>query len=361
MNTSTPSPAGAAWAKPLDSLDRAMTAMETRIAVVAIVLEMLSMSLWVILKGLSTPPENESHGGVVIRAVIGAVVLGAGLHMAFARRSPVARRRAALTGVAVGLVVARAWAGVGVDYTSNVLNWLQQASFLTLIGGLRGAGTRLTLLLALVGGSLATARGKHIVIDVTARLAKGRTKKVFVLTTWLASAAVCLSASWGFFDHVAIENFGAPAGTTAGAKARAVARGLGEDAFIARAQLAFDLKSFPHVVFRAQPYAEWLRGPEWNAFLVEAGLVNRYGRAATDALRIPDAESRAPLVSIPGRGEPRGELINAANLVFPIGLFIMTLRFVLRALLVLSGRVAVEPDEDAHREGAVAPRITSEA
>jgi hypothetical protein len=62
-------------------------------------------------------------------------------------------------------------------------------------------------------------------------------------------------------------------------------------------------------------------------------------------LKIPDEETRAPLIVIPGRGEPRGELINAANLVFPIGLLVIAIRFLVRSLLALSGHVSVDPDE----------------
>ena len=55
------------------------------------------------------------------------------------------------------------------SYFSNALNWLQSASTLTLLGGLRGLATRFTLWLALLGASLATAQGKHINVDVVMR------------------------------------------------------------------------------------------------------------------------------------------------------------------------------------------------
>ena len=57
-----------------------------------------------------------------------------------------------------------------------------------------------------------------------------------------------------------------------------------------------------------------------------------------------------PIVVVPERGEPRGELINAANLVFPIGLLIIAIRFVLLSLLAISGHSSVDPE--AHVEGS---------
>src|SRR5204863_4042331 len=90
---------------------------------------------------------------------------------------------------------------------------------------------------------------------------------------------------------------------------------------------------------------EWLTGREWNAWLDGSGFVERYGKEPTDGLKIPDDETRAPLIVIPGRGEPRGELINGANLVFPIGLLIIAIRFIVRSLLAISGHASVDPDE----------------
>jgi hypothetical protein len=132
---------------------------------------------------------------------------------------------------------------------------------------------------------------------------------------------------------------------TPGQKIGQVFHQLDEDFFIARKQIGLDLKSTPHILFRGEVYADWLKGKEWNAWLDGSGLPERYGKEAVEALKIPDEDSRAPLIVVPGRGEPRGELINAANLVFPIGLTIIALRFLLRMLLAISGHVSVDPDE----------------
>jgi hypothetical protein len=79
--------------------------------------------------------------------------------------------------------------------------------------------------------------------------------------------------------------------------------------------------------------------------------VERYGKENVEALKMTDPEAtRAPIVIVPERGEPRGELIKAANLVFPIGLFIIALRFILLSLLALSGHMTIDPE--AHAEGS---------
>ena len=93
------------------------------------------------------------------------------------------QRNLTLTGIAVWIFVVLVWRrargvrrrrGGGARqgerrYFDNIKGWLQEGSTLTLLGGLRGLGTRLTLWLALLGGSLATAAGKHIHVDVVFR------------------------------------------------------------------------------------------------------------------------------------------------------------------------------------------------
>jgi TRAP-type C4-dicarboxylate transport system permease small subunit len=340
---------GAPWGRPVRDFDRLMTRFETGVATLAIGLEACSMSLWVALKGLSTPPDSETHAGILFRGLLAAAALGFGATAVLRHAKPALRAAAVVTAVAAGGALGRAFAGLGVDYFSNLLNFLQQASFLTLLGGLRGTGTRLTLLLALIGGSLATARGKHVVVDIVARLVRGPLRKAFVVAGFVASSVVSGAAAWGFFDHIAIQDFGADADASLAAKSERVARGLAEDLFIVETQLALDAKSIPHVVLRAEPYAEWLHGREWNDFLAWRGFAERYGPEPTRGIALPDGETRAPLVTIPGRGEPRGELIFAANLVYPVGLLVIALRFLLRGALVVSGHADTEPDEDDGR------------
>lgn len=336
---------GAPWAVPLARADEVWTRFETWLVVLALALEISSMSLWVFLKGFSTPAGGESQAGVVFRALVGATVLGLLLYFGMKKWKPSQRRAATLGGVLLGLLLGKAWAAFGVDYTSNLLNWYQQACFLTLLGGLRGVGTRLTLLLAMLGGSLATARGKHIIIDIATRFVGYRARLTMVVAGWLVSAAVSAAAAWGFVDHIAIQSFGAKSDATARQKIHRVVEQLGEDFFIARKQIGLDFKSAPHILFRGEKYADWLKGKEWNLWLDGSGLVERYGEEQVRALRIADDDTRAPLIVIPGRGEPRGELIDAANLVFPIGLLVIAIRFLVRALLVVSGQADIDGEE----------------
>ena len=336
-------PPPARWAEPLLVADRWWTRFETWLALVAFALEAISMTVWVCLKGFSAPSEHVS--AILFRALVGSAALGTATHWALRKQRFEVRRWGTVAAVFFGVFAAKAWVRFGGDYASNVLNWYQQASFLTLLGGLRGVGTRLTMLLALVGGSLATARGRHIVIDIVTRFVGPRTRTAMVLTGWMFAALVCATASWGFFDHISIENFGARADDPATKKVAQVVAQLGEDFFIARKQIALDMKSAPHVLFKGESYSEWLTGKEWNAWVESAGFAERYGAGAMQSLKIPDDDTRAALVVVPGRGEPRGELINAAYLVFPIGFLIIAVRFVVRALLVVGGHAVVDSDE----------------
>jgi TRAP-type C4-dicarboxylate transport system permease small subunit len=298
---------------------------------------------------MSTPP-GTSSAGLVFRGLLGATVLGFAGFLALRKKGKTWERAGSIGGVVLGVLLARVWASVGVDWASNLLNWYQQASFLTLLGGLRGVGTRLTLLLALLGGSLATAAGKHITIDVVTRFLRPKARLPVMVIGWLGSAAICFSAAWGFFDHIAIEDFGANSDARAGAKVSEVSKDIGEDFFIARKQMALDFKSLPHVL-AGERYSEWLKTAEWNSWLDDAGFAERYGKESVEALKMTDPEAtRAPIVIVPERGEPRGELIKAANLVFPIGLFIIALRFILLSLLALSGHMSIDPE--AHVEGS---------
>jgi len=334
--------APAKWGEPLVVIDRAWNRFEIWLALGVFCLEALSMSLWVCLKGFSAP--GDQPAALAFRAAFGGTVLGTTAYLALRKQRLVVRNWATVASVLFGFLLAKAWLGFGVAYASNLLNWYQQASFLTLLGGLRGVGTRLTMLLALVGGSLATGRGRHIVIDIVTRFVSLRTRTIMVLIGWVATAFVCIVAAWGFLDHISIENFGARADQSPTEKIGRVASQLGEDFFIARKQAALDFITVPHVL-RGEIYSEFLTGKEWNTWVDAEGFSSRYGREATETLKIPPEETRSPIVVIPGRGEPRGELINAAYLVFPIGLMIIAARFVLRGLLVASGHASVDTDE----------------
>jgi hypothetical protein len=177
---------------------------------------------------------------------------------------------------------------------------------------------------------------------------KPKARVPVVVIGWLGASIITTVAGWGFFDHISIEDFGAKADATAGQKIAQVGKGIGENWFILRKQIALDIKSFPHVV-KGERYADWLEGAEWNSWLEEAGFVDRYGKQAVEGLKIPPQAKRSPIVVVPEKGEPRGELVHAANLVFPFGLFIIALRFLLLCLLTLSGHKMIDPE--AHVEG----------
>ncbi len=336
-------PEGAAWGRPFARVDHLWTRWEAWLCAAVLLTEVIVMSLWVALKGLSTPPDA-GNAGLVFRALFGAIVLGLAAFFATKKSGQQTQRFATVGAVLVGLFAAKLWQNVGIDWSTNLLNWYQQASALTLVGGLRGVGTRLTLLLALLGGSLATASGKHITIDLVTRFVSSRVRLPMVVTGWVGSAVICGAASWGFFDHIAIEDFGAKADAPASAKFSAVKSVMSEDFFIARKQASLDLKSFPRVV-KGERYSEWLSGKEWNAWLDDSGFAERYGKEKVEAIKMRDETlKRSPIVVVPERGEPRGELIKAANLVFPIGLLIMALRFLLLSVLAISGHLSVEPE-----------------
>ena len=69
---------------------------------------------------------------------------------------------------------------------------------------------------------------------------------------------------------------------------------------------------------------------------------------AVDELTLTETDPSfrcTPIVSAPGSGEsPRGLLTREATFIVPFGLIMIGLRFLLRILLALSGRVRVDPD-----------------
>ena len=122
-----------------------------------------------------------------------------------------------------------AWRDVGVAWFANLFGWLQDGSTLTLMGGLRGVATRLTLWLALLGGSLATASGRHVTIDVVSRSLGAKVRLPLLLLGGLLSAGVCFSAAYGYADFIATDAFDAK-----GSLAGPLREGLARRAFVVR-------------------------------------------------------------------------------------------------------------------------------
>ena len=360
---------GAAWGDPIARFEARWTWFESRLITFVLLSQLTALVSWVFLNGLSESVSQSA--GVVFRAVMAAIALGCGTWFGF--RKMVLERRRALTLVAVGLglSLAPAWresvlaaakpgaAGLVVtlahldaasaSYFDNIKGWLQEGSTLTLMGGLRGLGTRLTLWLALLGGSLATASGKHIHIDVIFRFLPKKLQIPSAILNYFAAAAVCIFGSWGFFDHIAIESYGSRADDTAGAKIKNAAHEISDHFFYTRKQIGLDLRSMPRVLGGAR-YDQWMSAAAWNSWVDDAGFEDRFKPEEVKSIKVPEGNGpHVPLVLSPRGEATRGMLNETLGLVFPFGLFAIALRFLLRALMTLSGHLSADPDE-AHRE-----------
>jgi hypothetical protein len=357
---------GGSWAASVARLDDRWQLLESRICAAVLVAEIVALAAWIVLKGLSTDYQPGGNAaGLVCRSILTAAFLGVALHFGTRAIGGRIHNASAAVGVLVGLFFARAWSHVGVHWASNLLNWLQNASSLMLIGGLRGLATRLTLWLALLGASLATSRGKHIHVDVFLRYLPEKTRPPAVVAGWLAAAAVCVGAVFGFADYIAIAEFRVSAtqpcpedaskscDASAGYKLGAVAHEISSDLFLLGRQAALDARSLPRVVV-GTPYDGWMTAAEWNSWLDSADWTGHFEKSAVDALHMdpsaPDA-MRMPQVAVPGTGEQaRGLLIREFNLVFPLGLAIIAIKFLMRALLVITGTIEIHPEADYEDE-----------
>lgn len=347
-------PVGAAWAEPLVRFEAAWTRLETRLVTFVLVWLLGALVAWVALGGLAAPLSAGNAAGSVFRGGMAALALGM-LGWRLTRDKPLNTRRAAtMGGIAFGILTTPFWRSLGIDYFDNVRGWLQEGSFLTLMGGLRGLGTRLTLWLALLGASLATASGKHIHIDVIFRFLPVKARKPVVVMNYTAAMLVCFSAVWGFFDHIAIENFGANQDQTAGEKIETVMHHGGNHLFLATRQVGLDLTTLPHVLV-GDRYDKWMSPTEWNAWVADAGFEGRYPAEQIASLKVPlDGPAHTPVVVPPNGENARGILVHLLNLVFPFGMFVIGFRFLLRMLMTLSGHIDIDPnaqhaiDDDGH-------------
>lgn len=347
----SPHPHGAAWARPFVVFERRWAWFEKRLLVVVLAALVASMVFWVALKGMSLPMESESAGGVVFRALFGASLLGFAARLATKPLGWDEPRRAVATiaAIAIGVVVAPSWRSFGVDYFGNILNWLQEGSNLTMFGGLRGLSTRLTILLALVGASLAAAGGKHINIDVALRFIKPALRVPVYFLSTVATAGVCFAAAWGFFDYTSIESFGAERDWSRSKKVEHVSHHVSQGFFLFRKQVGLDLSAVPHVLGGGK----WdddsrMNGRQWNEFVEKSGYRDYYTKEQVDAARAPDSDLDAPrmaMVVVPD-GSVRGNLVHVMNLMFPVGFIILGLRFLLRLLMVVSGHTTVEAEPE---------------
>ncbi|WP_394833210.1 TRAP transporter small permease [Pendulispora rubella] len=383
------------WGAPLVRVDKVWTRFEARLCAWVLVAEILALCIWIFLKGMAAGYSGGGDkSGLALRMIVGAVVLGLVAHKVLKPKEPrgggsgpkeepyraaaggvgdvtlqadagALRRYSVGTTAAVlaGLPLAWAWANFGAEYCSNLLNWMQSASTLTLIGGLRGVATRLTLWLALLGASLATAQGKHINVDVVMRFLTPKMRVPVAVLGWLAAALMCFAGVWGFFDNIAIVDFHAPVTeacpqdpartceVSAGRRIAHVEHELGTDVFLLGRQIALDFKSLPKVL-AGKNYNDYLGASEWNEWLAGSSWKEHYPPEAVDTMRMTEG-TRAPLISIPGAAESAQDLlVKDINFIFPFGLLMIGLRFILRVLLAMSGHVRVDPDA-AHGEEEV--------
>lgn len=341
-----------AWAAPLLRFDQAWSRFEVKLATGVLLGQIAALVLWVVLKGLASEyqPGAGNRSGLVVRAVLASVGLGTLAYVLLRKRAE-HRQRVLITTLVVlfGVLTARFWASAGAAYFSNLLNWMQSASTLTLIGGLNRVATRLTLWLALLGGAIATSQGKHINVDVVMRFLSPRLRVVVASIGWLTTSVVCTAAVWGFVDDIAIGHFLAPAEATPREKLAHVGHEMGNDMFLMRRQMTLDLKSLPHVL-AGDRYNDYLHAREWNAWLrdAESSWNSRFKPEDVKLLEMPESDlavSRQPIISIPGSAENvPGLLVRDFDFIVPFGLLVLAIRFLMRAILALTGHVRVDPD-----------------
>ena len=356
----------------LKRFDKAWTSVEAKACAVILVLEIVALCIWIIIKNMPiayTADGTGSKAGLVLRALLGGVTLAAVAHKVMRRVTPTepgaqtvgpVHGAVVMVALVVGFALGKSWASVGAKFFSNVYSWLQSSSCLVMFNGLRGFSSRMTLLVAILGASIATSKAKHINVDFGLRALPERFRLVAAVSGWVGAAAICVMASYAFFDFIAIGNFQAPSkidcpdgskgpeGTglcdpTFSTKWNKVAATTKRDLFVARRQFVLDLHTFSRVTkgekFSEMPAAEWnawLDGGDWAAY-TEAEELATY-RAADDS-------SRDPKAPVPGGADLKLLLVKEFNIfVLGVGFLMLTTRFLLRATLALAGAVSVDPD-----------------
>jgi TRAP-type C4-dicarboxylate transport system permease small subunit len=359
-------PQGARWGEPIARFERGWTWLEQRLLVFVLLSLVLLLISWVFLGGLAAPylelkpdmPEsaieatkNTNRGGLVFRSVLAASLLALIAHFSTRKQPEKVHTGAVLVALVAGVAVGPLLRKNGIEYFDNIKLWMQEGSLLALFGGPRGLGTRLTLWLALLGASIATSAGKHIHIDIVFRLLPKSLRLPAALTTSLAVVAMCTSGAWGFFDHIAIESLRRAGRREAGRRrsTRWPTERWASTSFLVRKQVSLDLKSLPHIL-KGDRFDRWMGAAEWNAWVKDADFESRYPKEAVESVLVPDdAPPHTPLVVAPDGESTRGILVHALSLVFPFGMLVLALRFLLRILLSLSGHIEVDPDA-AHKE-----------
>jgi hypothetical protein len=363
----------AAWAAPLDRLDRAWTKLDARLCAVVLIADAVTLVSWVSIKAMSAT--GTGGAGRVFRCLVTALVLGVATH--FLTRKRTERHEAFTSGAAfAGLVIGSQFGDAGVEYFANLLSWLQNASFLVFFGGASDVAKRLTLWLALLGASVATGQGKHINVDVVMRFLSPRARVPVAVLGWVVASVVCFVGVWGFFDHVAVVDYRAPttvpcAGDATkdcpappSAKIDRVLTDTRRDLFLSGRQISLDLKTLPKVL-AGKPYGKYLTPQEWNEWVREGGWEKHFDAKDVKAMEMPEGEPdtfRTPgVTSIPGQSERVFQLlVRECNFVFAFGLLVISLRFIIRSLLAIAGWVKVDPNA-AHGDEDLAQAHDSSA
>jgi TRAP-type C4-dicarboxylate transport system permease small subunit len=352
-----------AWGEPILRFDRKWTAIEARLCWWVLGLEVLTLFFAVTLSGMSTGGDSAAKNGVVFRSFLTALLLGTTAH--FSLKNSKYHPHGVTAAVILGLVLGPTWANVGADYFANMRNWMQNASSMALFGGVSNLAKRLTILLALLGASIATAQGKHINVDVAMRFLPPRGRVPVALFGWVFAAIVCFAGAWGFVDQIAIENFRiedtkACPGDAKGAcvvpvgeRLSSLKHEIGRDMFLFGRQISLDLKTAPRVL-KGEKYDAFLSAADWNAWVKDGNWTEHFPEADVKGIYADETQptKRSPGIAIPGALEnPQELLIRELNLLFPVGLFLIAVRFVIRCLLVLSGQIKVDLNAAHAEEG----------
>jgi TRAP-type C4-dicarboxylate transport system permease small subunit len=367
MQADGQAPKAGGWGEPLVRFDEAWQRLEARLCAGVLIAEIGSLTLWIFLRGLATDfIHGESPAGLLVRSMITTAVFGTIAHLATRERTLQVRRIVVSSAMVIGLISGAFWAHAGVTWASNFLNWLQNASVMMLIGGLRGLATRFTFWVAFLGASLASSRGKHIHVDVLLRYVPVKLRLPVSILGLFGAMVVSTVAVFGFCDYIAIAAFDVNANqpcpgdstkecdTPSGAKFDAVMKDISADLFILGRQASLDLRAFPHVLV-GTPYDRFMTAADWNTWLDGANWAAHYDPSAVDSQHMDATVPGAyhiPAVEVPGSGgESRGLLVRELDFIFPFGFAMIALKFLLRIILLISGSVThdmgSELDEDA--------------
>jgi TRAP-type C4-dicarboxylate transport system permease small subunit len=377
MSEPNPSPPPT-WAANLKRFDKAWTSFEAKLCAVILVLEIVALCIWIVLKNMPityNPDGGGSKAGLVLRALLGGIALATVAHKVMGvaiKRDPAAQTvgpvhgAVVTTALVIGLALGKSWASTGADFFANIYSWLQSSSSLVMFNGLRGFSSRMTLLVALLGASIATAKAKHINVDFAMRALPERFRLPAAVMGWTAAAAVCVMSAYAFFDFIAIGNFQAPSkiectdGTKGpegtglcdppfSTKWEKVMSTTKKDLFVARRQIALDVTTFGRVM-KGEKFSE-MPAADWNAWLDAADWAAYTDAEELASFHATDGSPREPKAPVPGGGDLKLLLVKEFNVfVLGLGFILIAVRFLIRATLALAGAVSVDPDA-AHASG----------